>query len=355
MTTVYLNQVATAVPANDVHAAFNGFADAQLRNQRGHPLFKRMAERGQIDHRWSCLKPAAAGSNTAVDADGFYSYGRFPSTAERMRRFEIEAPALAESAVDKLELGDAGLITHLIIISCTGLSAPGIDFDLVRRFGIRPSVERTMIGFMGCYAAINGLKLARHIVRSEPAARVLMVSLELCTLHLQETQDLEQVLTFMIFGDGCAAALISSDATGLSLDSFHAVLVPETSEQITWNIGDRGFDMVLSGRVPNGIADALRDGSAAILSDQEVASIDLWAVHPGGRSVLDAVEGALELPADALSQSRAVLRAHGNMSSATVLFVLEAMMRDRPAGKSGCAMAFGPGLVAETMLFSGAT
>lgn len=355
MTTAYLNRVATAVPANDVHAAFNGFADTQLRNQRGHALFRRMAERGQIDHRWSCLTPAGAGSGEAIDADGFYTYGRFPTTAERMRRFERDAPDLAARAVEKLELGDeAGSITHLVVISCTGLWAPGIDFDLVRRFGLNSSIERTIIGFMGCYAAINGLKLARHIVRSEPGARVLIVSLELCTLHLQETQDLEQVLTFMIFGDGCAAAIVSADPTGFALDRFHALLVPDSADHITWNIGDKGFDMILSGRVPNGIAEALKGGTEKVLPNRRIDEIDLWAVHPGGRSVLDAVETALGLPPTALAPSREVLRSYGNMSSATVLFVLEAMMRDHPAGKTGCAMAFGPGLVAETMLFSAA-
>lgn len=355
MTTAYLNRIATAVPPNDVHPTFLDFADRLLQDRRGHSLFRRMAERGQIDHRWSCLSPARPGSNSAVDAEGFYTLGRFPSTAERMRRYETEAPALAARAVEDLNLGeDAAAVTHLIIISCTGLSAPGLDFDLVQRFGLNPSVERTVVGFMGCYAAINGLKLARHIVRSEPDARVLLVSLELCTLHLQETDDLEQVLTFMIFGDGCAAALVSAEAQGFALDGFHAVLVPQTAEHITWNIRDLGFDMVLSGRVPSGVAEALRAGTDRILPEQPVGSIDLWAVHPGGRSVLNAVETALELSPSALAPSREVLRSYGNMSSATVLFVLETMLREDQAGKSGCAMAFGPGLVAETMRFSAA-
>ena len=354
MTTAYLNRIATAVPPNDVHEAFVGFADRLLKDQRGHAAFRRMAKRGQIEHRWSCLSAAGAGSGAALDEEGFYAFGKFPSTGERMRRYEIEAPALAARAVEALEIEDPGSLTHLIVISCTGLSAPGVDFELIRRFGLDPSIERTVVGFMGCYAAINGLKLARHIVRSEPKARVLLVSLELCTLHLQEAGDLEQVLTFMIFGDGCAAALVTADPQGFALDGFHAVMVPQTAEHITWNIGDLGFDMVLSGAVPAGIAEGLRGGAARMLLDRAVGDVDLWAVHPGGRSVLDAVETALELPGDALAPSREVLRCYGNMSSATILFVLEAMLRDDPAGKNGCAMAFGPGLVAETMLFSAA-
>jgi predicted naringenin-chalcone synthase len=191
------------------------------------------------------------------------------------------------------------------------------------------------------------------MVRSEPDAKVLVVSLELCTLHLQETSNLEQVLTFLVFGDGCAAALVTAEPEGLSLDSFHAEVAPETAEQITWNVRDQGFDMFLSGGVPGSIGKALDAGRTAILKGAKTSDIDLWAVHPGGRSVLDAVEAAFTLPPKALTASREVLRRFGNMSSATVLFVLKAMLENPgERGARGCAMAFGPGLTAETMLFS---
>jgi predicted naringenin-chalcone synthase len=202
---------------------------------------------------------------------------------------------------------------------------------------------------MGCYAAINGLKLARHIVRSEPGARVLAMNLELCTLHLHETTDLEEILSFLLFGDGCAAALISADPGGVRMDSFKAALLPDTAELIRWNIREQGFDMVLSGGVPGAIRSGLTQARSTFLNDE--APIDLWAVHPGGRTVLDAVEGALELPPAALAVSRGVLNDFGNMSSGTVMFVLDRLMRDTAPGTSGCAMAFGPGLVAETMRF----
>jgi predicted naringenin-chalcone synthase len=351
LTGVYLNRIGAAHPANDVHHAFVGFAERQISDPRISRVFHRMADRGQIEHRWSTLAPSVVGPADFVDADGFYRFGSFPSTAERMRRYEAAAPGLAAAAVEKLELGDEADLTHLIVVSCTGLSAPGLDFDLIRRFGLNPSIERTVVGFMGCYAAINGLKLARHIVRSEPKAKVLMICLELCTLHLKETDDLEQILSFLVFGDGCAAALVSAEPSGLALDGFHAAMAPDTSGHITWTIRDLGFDMVLSGRVPGEISRALKSGTDRILAGRNVRDIDLWAVHPGGRSVLDAVEEGLELPADALSASREVLRANGNMSSATILFVLADMMRDAPPDQTGCAMAFGPGLVAETMTF----
>ena len=351
----YLNRIATAVPDHDVHDAFVAFADTLLTDRRSQLLFRRMSERSQIEHRFSTVEPRPLGSNAALDTDGFYCRGAFPTTAQRMQRYEDKAPVLALKAADGLNLSDEekAAVTHVIVTTCTGFSAPGLDLQLVEGLGLKPSVERTVVGFMGCYAAINALKLARHIVRSEPESKVLVVSLELCTLHLQETSDLEQVLSFLVFGDGCAAALISSEATGLELESFHAELVQEGADQITWTIRDAGFDMYLSGQVPGSIRHALGEGQGRILRDAATEDFDLWAIHPGGRTVLDAVEAAFSLPPKALTASREVLRKFGNMSSATVLFVLKTLLDEPQAkGARGCAMAFGPGLTAETMLFS---
>jgi predicted naringenin-chalcone synthase len=350
----YLNRVSTAVPPNDVHDAFVGLAGDLLKDSRGLPLFQRLAKRSQIEHRWSVLALAPDGS-ASLDTTGLYARGAFASTAARMRIFERFAPDLAQRAVEGLGLGDEDRqITHVIVTSCTGLSAPGLDLELVQRCGLNPSVERTVIGFMGCYAAINALKLARHVVRSDPTSRVLILSLELCTLHLQETDNLEEVLSFLVFGDGCAAALVSADPQGLSLDRFHAALAPEAADQITWAIGDHGFNMVLSGQVPASVGAALRGHRQAILGDADQGDINLWAIHPGGRSVLDAVETALDLPPEAMAASREVLRRYGNMSSATILFVLKDVMAQAATGQRGIAMAFGPGLTAETLSFTAA-
>jgi len=347
MPQAFINRIATANPPHDVHDAFLRFGQLMLKGDRRRvALFDRMADRSGIAHRYSYLKPE---DGSAVDAEGFYRLGDFPDTAARMRKFEACAPGLAVEAVEKLLDGeDRSRITHVIVTSCTGFSAPGLDLALVERCGLSPSVERTMVGFMGCYAAINALKLARHIVRSEPGARVLAVNLELCSLHLHETADMEEILSFLLFADGCAAALISADPRGVAMESFHAALVPDTSELIRWHIRQQGFDMVLSGAVPGAIRTALAGSRDAILGGAN--NVELWAVHPGGRTVLDAVEQAFDLPPAALGASRSVLNDYGNMSSGTVMFVLDSIMRGGSEGR-GCAMSFGPGLVAETMMF----
>ncbi len=195
MTTAYINRVAIAVPEHQAHDTFIRFAGEMLPDCGARLLFDRMVDRSQIERRWTCLTPPRAGCNEALDGDHFYIRGQFPSTAQRMSRYEAEAPTLGAKAVGRLDLDQATTrkITHLIVASCTGFSAPGVDLELVERCGLDPSVERTVVGFMGCHAAINALKLSRHIVRSCPEAQVLVVCLELCTLHLQETDHAELV------------------------------------------------------------------------------------------------------------------------------------------------------------------
>jgi predicted naringenin-chalcone synthase len=350
----YINRIGTAVPPNDVHAAFIDFAASLLPDARARRLFGRMAERAGIAHRYSHLRPSPS-LTPALDDTGFYRRGAFPGTAARMQAYEQQATRLALQAIGALAVDPAG-ITHLVVASCTGFSAPGLDQLIQRRLGLAPSIERTFIGFMGCYAAVPALRAARHIVRSEPDARVLVVNLELCTLHLQETADLETVLSFLLFGDGAAASLVTAEPYGIALDSFRAATVSGTEDLITWRIGDQGFDMHLSGRVPQAIAAALRAERArndcgGILQGQPPAEVTHWAVHAGGRTVLDAVEQGFELSPAALAHSRSVLREVGNVSSATLPFVLSRLLAEGEKGP-GLALAFGPGLAAETFRFS---
>jgi predicted naringenin-chalcone synthase len=354
MATAHINQIATATPPHDVHGAYVNLIMETLADRRNRLIFQRMASRSGIQHRWSYFMPIITEPDQR-DADSFYVRGDYPATARRMRFYEQQAPRLAMTAIDRLAV-DRETITHLVVASCTGFVAPGLDQLIVRLAGLNPAVERTLVGFMGCYAAVNALRVAHHIVRSEPAARVLVVNLELCTLHLQETQDLERLLAMMVFGDGCSASLVTSDPQGLAIHDFRAANLPESDELITWRIGDDGFDMRLSGEVPGRIqtalaADRVRNSSDGLLRGERPDAYDAWAVHAGGRTILDAVEHGFELGADALARSRDVLKGFGNMSSATLMFVLQKVLGEARGVANGMAMAFGPGLAAETFRF----
>jgi predicted naringenin-chalcone synthase len=335
---------------------------------RERKLFDRMASRAGIEQRFSFAEAQCFSDGSAGDTEQFFGLGEWPTTGERMARYEACAPGLAVDAIRALggDIADAG-ITHLVVASCTGFVAPGIDQLIVAATGLDPSVERTVVGFMGCYAAVNSLRLAHHIVRSEPGSRVLVVAVELCTLHFQRSTDLEKILSMMLFGDGAAAAIVSGEDSGIGLTDFRSAAIADTAEAISWHIRDQGFDMVLDGQVPSLIAGAMarerkRNDDGGLLRGTPPEDFDVWAVHAGGRSVLDAVEKGLGLPGDALSPSRKILRNCGNMSSATLLFVLQSVMAQRANGKAqanghakapqnGMAVAFGPGLAAESFRF----
>lgn len=346
-----LTALATAVPGHDIHQAFIDWATPRLADERVRAVFSRMTARSGIDHRWSVLPPTAAGGSP-VAAGGFYDVPGLPPTSTRMRAYADHAPDLAMQAITALgEAFDAARITHIVVASCTGFVAPGIDQILARRLGLSPTVERVLIGFMGCYAGVTALRTARHIVRSEPQSVVLVVSVELSTLHLQLEDAPEPLLAMLQFSDGAAAAIVSTDPVGFELGEGASLALEDSADLIRWDIGDTGFAMQLSGEVPGRLRDAL---SSPDVRNQLFGSGDpppLLAVHAGGRSVLDAVEHALGVPPAALADSRAVLARFGNMSSATILFVLADMMA-RDAQGEGLAIAFGPGLAAEAIRFT---
>ena len=360
MAVAHVNQIGTAIPEHDVHEPSTAFMRTLLPDARTRRVFDRMAKRSGIAHRYSFMQPARQPEDEKVDADGFYRRHEFPGTQARMAVYETQSIRLALQAVAALQrdisFGGLEHITHLVVASCTGFTAPGLDLQLADALSLKPDVQRTLIGFMGCSAAVPALRAATQAVRSDPAARVLVVNLELCSLHLQDTDDLERLLSLLLFSDGASAALVTSEPAGITLLDFLAMIIPDSQDLITWKIGDQGFDMYLSGQVPRCITGALGEqrrltDERSLLRGAPIEDIDLWAVHGGGRSVLDAVQSGLRLEPEALKFSRAVLHDYGNMSSATVMFVLERMLREGRAGQLGMAMAFGPGMVAETFRF----
>lgn len=354
MAFAYLNAVGTAVPDHDIHQPFIDWARARIDDPRQAALFDRMAARSGIAHRWSVLDRTADGGSPVMPG-GFYADG-MPGTAARMALYAEAAPALGLAAIEALRAQvPLDGITHLVVASCTGFVAPGIDQIIAARLGLDPGVERLLIGFMGCYAAVTALRSARHIVRSEPGARVLVLTVELSSLHLQDVHAIEPLLAALQFGDGAAAALVTGEPGGFALGHPFATTLPESDDLIRWTITDTGFAMHLSGEVPARIAAGLGDPdfARAATGGRAPAEIDGWAIHAGGRSILDAVEHALDLSSDALAASRGVLNDFGNMSSTTLMAVL-ARLLDGPRIANGVALAFGPGLAAEGLGFSSA-
>ncbi|MBA4064882.1 MAG: type III polyketide synthase [Isosphaera sp.] len=300
-----------------------------------------------------------------------------PTTAERMRVYAEEAGPLALRAA-RPALAEAGFapesVTHLVTVSCTGFAAPGVDLALITGLGLRPTVERTHVGFMGCHGALNGLRVANAFAAADPAARVLLCAVELCSLHYYYGSAADRLVANAIFADGAAAV---AGAGGRGTPASHSTergrsasptgdggtfpwhllasgscLIPDSAADMAWAVGDHGFEMTLSRRVPGLIAARLRPWLDAWLGDNglSLSAVGSWAVHPGGPKVLAAVGEGLGLPADALAASRGVLADFGNMSSPTVLFVLDRLRR-AGAARPCVALGFGPGLVAEAALF----
>jgi predicted naringenin-chalcone synthase len=282
-----------------------------------------------------------------------------PTTRQRMQSYVEEAGPLAVRAA-QAALEESGLnqreFTHLITVSCTGFSAPGVDYELIQSLDLPSTIQRTHIGFMGCHGALNGLRVARAFTDADPAARVLLCAVELCSLHYHYGWDPKRVVANALFGDGAAAVVgVPSDqanADAWQVAGTGSCLFPNSAYAMTWNIGDYGFDMTLSTRVPNLIEANLRPWLDNWLLQNGIAFEDVasWAIHPGGPRVLNAVNQVLGLDKDATAVSREVLTEHGNMSSPTVLFILERLRR-LAAPRPCVAMGFGPGLVVEATLF----
>lgn len=281
-----------------------------------------------------------------------------PSTGERMRRYAEEAGPLAWQASVKA-LAEAAWraesITHLVTVSCTGFGAPGVDLALINGLGLRPTVQRTHVGFMGCHGALNGLRVANAFASADPSSRVLMCAVELCSLHYYYGSAADKLVANAIFADG-AAAVVGANAEQApgypTLRASGSCLIPDSAEEMCWRIGENGFEMTLTRKVPGLIARHLRPWLESWLDDNglSLGDVESWAVHPGGPKIVSAVDESLGLSNDALAVSRAVMTDYGNMSSPTVLFVLD-RLRKQNAPRPCIALGFGPGLVAEAALF----
>lgn len=283
-----------------------------------------------------------------------------PSTSKRNDLYIEESKRLSikavENLLEKLPSLDKNSITHIITVSCTGFSAPGVDFFIAKELELNPAVNRFHIGFMGCYGAFPALKLARNICLSEPDARVLVVNVEFCTLHFQKQFEPDFVVASALFSDGVSAALISahpedSEGNKIILHNFASQYISNSQDDMAWKIGDTGFTMKLSVYVPELIQKNIKQIMSTLFSRTGVNQddINIWAIHPGGMPILKKVEKELKLPPDALDIPKEILKNFGNMSSATIMFVLQAILENDQAGKI-FSVAFGPGLTIESGL-----
>jgi predicted naringenin-chalcone synthase len=284
----------------------------------------------------------------------------FPSTSVRMKKYKENALPLAVGAAEQLISAgmDKSKITHLIVTSCTGMYAPGLDIGLVDALGLAGHTRRTGINFMGCYAAITALRMADSICEASPDAQVLLVCLELCTLHFQKENSDKNLVVNSLFSDGCAAAWVSSSAAGkpsLQLEAFYSGLAFDAGSSMTWDIADTGFEMALTHEVPQAIKNGIGKLTDNLFRQSAIRKEDIgfYAIHPGGRKILEVIEEALDMDTDQNRFAYTVLRDFGNMSSPTVLFVLQEILRslaEASDGKHILSFAFGPGLTMESML-----
>lgn len=286
----------------------------------------------------------------------------FPSTAVRMQVYKKYALELALVAIRNCLQQNPSFvkekITHVITVSCTGMYAPGLDIEIIQALHLNSQVKRFCINFMGCYATFNALKVADAICQSQQDANVLLVSVELCTIHFQKNDSMDNIISNAIFSDGAGAILVQAEQRqrkSFSLQSFHCDLLPQNSKDMAWQIADSGFDIVLSSYVPQAVQSGIPQFMDRLLNlnNLQLSEIDLFAIHPGGYKILKACEAALKITEQDNQYSYQVLKNFGNMSSATVIFVLKAIwdeLQKSDHQKKIFSCAFGPGLTLEGMI-----
>ncbi len=357
--------IGTAVPENQIPQSqvVRFMAKAHGMSGRDITRLEALYRTTGIKSRYSAIPDYASASTNDRQ---FYSSSDnlepFPTTKERSVFYRKEAVKLSLKSIQNcLVQTNATLseVTHLITISCTGMYAPGLDIDLVNELELSRNVERTCINFMGCYAAFVGIKSAKAFCDANPEATVLVVATELCTLHFQKKADEDNLVSNAIFGDGSAALLISnkhkskSGVKSLKPLAFHNELFPEGADEMAWNIGDFGFEMKLSTYVPALIEKGIGQLVGQIIKKASVGEANHFAIHPGGKRILEVIEKELNISKNDNWAAREILSAYGNMSSPTVLFVLKRLLESLGAQNTGdkvLSLAFGPGLTVESMI-----
>jgi predicted naringenin-chalcone synthase len=355
----YITAVGTATPSHKIPQA--SIADFMIKSMNLDALHTRKLQAifksSGIETRHSVLKDYGKLEDYTFFSNDTESK-KFPSTRDRQVVYQQQALPLALNAVKKLPIDDVAAITHLITVSCTGLYAPGLDIELVQQLKLKTSVQRTNIMFMGCYAAFNALKVADAFCKQDPSAVVLVVCVELCSLHFQKDVNDDNILANALFADGAAAVLVSAKpAKGiqLKLKAFHNDLATDGNQDMAWFIGDYGFEMRLSAYVPSIIKQGIQKLTQTLMEKIEIqfSEIQHFAIHPGGKRILEAIEDELHIDREKNISAYTVLKNFGNMSSATVLFVMQQCwqsLSDKNHGEHMLSFAFGPGLTMESML-----
>ena len=317
-------------------------------------VLARLHDRSGIDERAiAVIDPDGGIPLYGIDADGERRSNAVATTAARMRAYRDNAsPIAARAAADALSGSgvDACDVTHLVTASCTGFAAPGVDLELVDRLGLSPAVRRSHLGFMGCHAAVNALAVAAAFAATSSSVRVLVVCVEISSVHFHHDDRLDHVISNILFADGAAATVVGHrlDRSIGRLDRTAAMRFPESVDAMAWHVGDLGFEMTLDAEVP----DLIGAGLPGWLREEgrlDVSSVGGWAIHPGGPKVIDTVAERLSLPDSATEASREVLRTCGNMSSVTLLHIIDRLQAaNAPTPWAG--LAFGPGLAGELVV-----
>ena len=361
----FIHTIETAVPDNYFLQDYARDAlKASTSDRLTQRIIHRLYSQSGIHKRHSVVHDF----NADADEGLFYSpqENTFKSPSTKVRNdlyAEAAKPLYTRVAKNALNASQfsADDVTHVITVSCTGFFAPGPDFYVVKNLCLHPSTQRFHVGFMGCYAAFPALKMARAFCDADPDAVVLIVCLELCTLHLQLGADMDRMLSASVFADGAGAALVSAKRPQrdeqkrvLELSQLETTLTPTGEEDMAWTVGDNGFDIVLSSYVPDILETNLEAALTPLFASlgRTPDEVQHWAIHPGGRAILDKIQRGLALSEEQLEPSRQTLFEYGNMSSATVLFVLKEVMQRAQPKESVCAMAFGPGLTVESGVFT---